>query len=235
MVWIRGNNGKFGVKVQMEETRHKMEHITKEQFTGIWNYFLSLENDLSNTSRYIEPSGQEEVHSFEFAKLIILSCTEAESLMKIICFELTGEEKGNIGEYKGVILGNLPNIVSAEVSISRLGKNIAPFAGWNIGALQWWDSYGLIKHSRGNEFDKANYINAVTALSAVYVLIFYLAKMCGFSFSDTESNYIHSGYAHLKLACAPSQELPDFITGKAGPVQNGVLKLSTTNDTELHE
>ena len=83
MVWIRGNNGKFGVKVQMEETRHKMEHITKEQFTGIWNYFLSLENDLSNTSRYIEPSGQEEVHSFEFAKLIILSCTEAESHQQI--------------------------------------------------------------------------------------------------------------------------------------------------------
>jgi len=219
----------------MAEIRNKMDHITKEQFNGIWNYYLSLESDLSNTSRYVEPSGQEEVHSFEFAKLIILSCTEVESLMKIICFELTNEEKGNIGEYKQVILGRFPNIVSAYVTISRLGKDLTPFAGWDTGHLQWWESYGLVKHRRGSEFERANYQNAATALSAVYVLIFYLAKICGFTFSDTESNYIHSGYAHLKLACAPSQELPDFITGKAGPVQNGVLKLSTTNDTDLHE
>ena len=128
----------------MGETRRKMEHITKEQFTGIWNYFLSLESDLSNTSRYIEPSGQEEVHSFEFAKLIILSCTEAESLMKIICFELTNEEKGNIGEYKGVILERFPNIVSAEVSISRLGKKHSAVCGVEYGRVTvvgqlWFD------------------------------------------------------------------------------------------------
>ena len=46
---------------------------------GMWNYFLMLENDLDNTSRYIEPQGQENVYSFEFAKLLVLACTEIES------------------------------------------------------------------------------------------------------------------------------------------------------------
>ena len=115
-----------------EDLKIQMEHITREQFISAWNYCLSLESDLSNTSRYIEPAGQENVHSFEFAKLIILSCTEVESLMKIICFELTEEEKGNIGEYKEVILKELPNIISAKVSVSRTGREIAPFFGWDV-------------------------------------------------------------------------------------------------------
>ena len=45
--------------------------ITAEIINGIWNYYLSLEKDLDNTSRYIEPKGQENVFSFEFG----VSCT----------------------------------------------------------------------------------------------------------------------------------------------------------------
>ena len=62
--------------------------LTKEQLNGIWNYYLSLERDMANTSQYIEPMGQEDVHSFEFAKILILSCTEVESLFKILCEEI---------------------------------------------------------------------------------------------------------------------------------------------------
>ena len=56
-----------------------MEHLTNESFNGIWNYFLSIEQDLADTSRYVEPRGQEDVRSFEFAKIIILASIEAES------------------------------------------------------------------------------------------------------------------------------------------------------------
>lgn len=52
--------------------------ITAGIINGIWNYYLSLEKDLDDTSRYIEPKGQENVFSFEFAKLLVLSCTELE-------------------------------------------------------------------------------------------------------------------------------------------------------------
>ena len=49
--------------------------MTEKEINGIWYYYLSIEDDLSNTSKYIEPDGQENVHSFEFAKLLILACT----------------------------------------------------------------------------------------------------------------------------------------------------------------
>ena len=50
-----------------------------------WNYFLSIERDLSETSRYIEPYGQENAYSFEFYKIIMLSCAEIESAFKKLC------------------------------------------------------------------------------------------------------------------------------------------------------
>ena len=47
--------------------------MDEKQLKNMWNYFLSLEQDLSNTSRFVEPQGQENVYSFEFAKILILA------------------------------------------------------------------------------------------------------------------------------------------------------------------
>ena len=187
-----------------------MEHITNEAFQGIWNYYLSLESDLSNTSRYIEPAGQENTYSFEFAKIIILACTEVESVMRSICFELTNEEKGNIGEYKEVILARFPKIVTAHVSINRLGRDLVPFEGWDTGKLAWWDAYSTVKHNRGSGFKQANYINAVSALSALYIMIFYLAELCKIEFCSARNDYIQSDYACIALASPPPKQLPDY-------------------------
>ena len=63
--------------------------MTEQTLNEIWNYYLTLEADISNTSRYIEPRGQENVHSFEFAKILILACTELESVFKLLCIEIT--------------------------------------------------------------------------------------------------------------------------------------------------
>ena len=191
-----------------------MEHITERSFNGVWNYYLSLESDLANTSRYIEPAGQEETHSFEFAKIIILACTEIESVMKAICFELTNSEKGNMGEYKETILTKFPKIVQAQVTVSRLGRDIVPFDGWDSGPLPWWDAYTAVKHKRGTEFEKASYHNAVLSLSALYILILYVARMKGIDFSSMNSTYIFSDYSRKIIACAPSNQLPDFASGK---------------------
>ena len=70
--------------------------MTEKEINGIWYYYLSIEDDLSNTSKYIEPDGQENVHSFEFAKLLILACTEIESVFKSICFEIEGSRSKEI-------------------------------------------------------------------------------------------------------------------------------------------
>ena len=208
-----------------------MEHITKEKLQGIWYYYLSLENDLENTSRYVEPSGQENVYSFEFAKIIILSCTEIESVMKSICYELTGEEKGNMGEYKETILCRFPRIISAVVTVNRLGKQIVPFDGWDSGRLSWWDAYCAVKHNRESSFSDASYNNAVMALSALYVLVFYIAEYCQISFPNTKSTYIYSDYEDRILASNPSKKIPDYDKGEDMTVIDGAFILNSVKKT----
>lgn len=194
--------------------------MTQKELSGIWNYYLSLEKDIENTSRYIEPSGQENVHSFEFAKLLVLSCTEIESVFKLICFEISGKQVGDMGKYKELIMGNYPQISDAEVTIKRWGKTLSPYAEWKTGRLSWWDDYQSVKHSREGHFEKATYKNAATALAALYLSIFYLSKITHISFASAESNYIDSDYCDNYILCLPTAPLPGFEDGFKGANPN---------------
>ena len=180
------------------------------ELKNIWNYYLTLEKDMLATSQYIEPKGQENVHSFEFAKIIILACTETEAVLKLLSRCVTGVEGGNIGEYKGVLLAAFPKIINAEVTIPRWGETIRPFEEWSNSRLDWWDAYAAIKHNRKNSFGSATYRNAVYALSALYIVIHYLAKINKLKLNSIQSTYIHSAYSGMVLATAPDKELPDF-------------------------
>lgn len=187
--------------------------MTTQTINEIWNYYLTLEGDIANTSRFIEPSGQENVHSFEFAKILILACTELESVFKLLCLEITGkQQEGTIGKYKETILGRYPRIVDAVVSVKRWGRTIAPFKGWDIGKLSWWNAYQEVKHNRGEYFSGASYNNAVYALSALYISILYLARAANIDFADYTSNYIESDYSKTRLIFGATKKLPDFET-----------------------
>ena len=183
----------------------------EKEIESMWNYFLVLEDDMNNTARYVEPLGNETVCSFEFLKILILSCTEIESIFKLICNEIDSTKSaGDIGAYKRAILGKYPKIVDAIVKVKRLGKNIKPFEGWNNGPLKWWDAYQHVKHNRGNYFQEATYMNAVTALSALYVLILYLSEIRNFEIESCFAKYIDSDYSIVWLVTTPPKKLPDF-------------------------
>ena len=189
----------------------EMWPLARIDLLEIWNYYLSLEDDLKNTSRYVEPSGQENVYSFEFAKLLILACTEIESVFKIICNIIKGEPvKGDISTYKEVILGKYPKIVETVILPTRLGYKIRPFSHWKDGKLPWWSAYQAVKHNRGDCFNEATYINATTAIGALYILMIYLGKITGIPFNDAQSNYFFSDYCHQMFCAAPPKQLPDF-------------------------
>ena len=187
--------------------------MDKKTLHGMWNYFLMLESDLDNTSRYIEPLNQENVYSFEFAKILILACTEVEAVFKAICHEIDDSQTaGDIGKYKSIILGRYPKIVNTKVSAKRLGRDIYPFAGWDRGPLLWWNGYNDVKHNRESNFTKATYLNAVSALSALYILVFYLSKITGIEFKDYASQYFDSEYANGFFLHNSGKPLPDYET-----------------------
>lgn len=189
--------------------------LDEKTLHGMWNYFLMLESDLDNTSRYIEPQGQENVYSFEFAKLLVLACTEIESVLKVMCKEIDPTVKADkMSDYQPIITHRFPKITEAHVEINRLGRSVQPFLNWDAQPLTWWRAYNGVKHNRESNFKDATYMNAVMALSGLYILIFYLSALTGLKFRDHASNYIKSDYEHTTLFWAVTSRLPDFEESK---------------------
>lgn len=184
-----------------------------------WYFFLSLEKDLQETSRYIEPNGQEQAYSFEFYKIIMLACTEIETAFKQICNSIDEHNKcGHIGEYRSTILEKYPRIVETLIFVPRWnGKNLYPFKDWEKRSPEWWAAHQKIKHSRFSSLPKATYENAVTALAALFVLIMYLYKINGYDCKIDESSYFECEYGPQALYARQPKELPDFeLDGEQG-------------------
>ena len=181
----------------------------------LFRSYRSLSEDMSQTSRYVEPREQEDVFSFEFAKIIILSCTELESVFKAICSEISGSDCGNIGQYKETILSRFPNIINAEVEIPRYGQKIKPFAGWNTGHLFWWDAYNDVKHTRAGSIQQASYRNAVFALAALLIAILYYKEIINADFFTYDEGYLSTDYSDTTVVYSPQKKLPDYETANS--------------------
>ncbi len=136
-----------------------------------------LEDDLNNTSSYVEPQGQEDTFSFEFDKLLILSCTEVESVFKMICKAINSSRSPKImPSYQEIILDKFPKIETTQVNVPRLGRNIYPFKNWSSGSLSWWNAYQVVKYNRKRNFDQATYISACSAraISITYIAFIFM-------------------------------------------------------------
>ena len=91
--------------------RYGGNKVNDTELQNMWYYYLDLEKELADSSRYIEPEGQEDVYSFEFRKIIILACTECETAFKALCEIIDQSQKrGSIGDYKGIILKKYPKM-----------------------------------------------------------------------------------------------------------------------------
>ena len=209
MVPDRGRNaGEVQVYIFQYPIHLRLYTVKKTEFDNIWNYYLCLEEDMRATSRFVEPLGQESVYSFEFAKIIVLASTESEAVMKKLCKTISGRETGTIAEYKEIILGQYPKIVEAKVTIHRSNWEFCPLSEWSCARLEWWDSYQSLKHSREAHFKDATYKNACYALSALYILIFYLAEANSIKFESHESKYITSEYCNVYFLARGNKILP---------------------------
>ena len=185
--------------------------MTYHELQQGWYYYLSIEHDLNETSRYLEPNGQEEVYSFEFYKIIMLCCSEIETTFKQLCKTIDPSSNcGNIGMYKSTILSKFPKIGEAMVFVPRWnGKNLYPFKDWSTGKLEWWDGYTSLKHSRFESIKEASYKNAVNSLAALSILLQYLYKTCGYDCKCDESNYFDSDYyPHATPYSPPTRRVP---------------------------
>jgi len=154
-----------------------MIHTTKSKIH--WNYFVALEQDLEVVSRYVEFSEHNfSVYSIELARLLFAAASEVDVMAKLLCkrFQPTANPD-NINAYRDILLAELPDLPTMEIFITRYGLSFKPWENWSQSSVNsnpiWWNSYNKVKHQRDIHFDKATLKNALNALGALLILIYY--------------------------------------------------------------
>jgi len=199
--------------------------LSFNQFDNYWNYYLSVEKNLIKTIDYVEVCPQNDAtHSIEYAKIIMLACSEIDALCRLLCkaidpksdFDDPTTWTGNITEYARIILLKFPKIVSFEFCNSRSGYNIAPFKDWKLTPYTspaWWRDYQKIKHYRHDSYEYANQVNAFSSVAGLMTLNLYLHCFTNnkdYADPKTPSNLFSFNASSPYLAVRTVMELPDF-------------------------
>lgn len=158
-----------------------MERSTFEMY---WRYYLSIEKMMKNTSQYVCPSKQNKnTYSDEFMKIILLSCSEIDSILKVICKEnnvILKDKDYNMYEYAKVLekQDDIKDWAFSPVcDTSNRDESFVYFPFKNLNpqkpyaGLSWWESYQKLKHNRVENAIIGNLENAVYAITAHFVLL----------------------------------------------------------------
>ncbi|MGL4498653.1 MAG: hypothetical protein ACRCU2_06280 [Planktothrix sp.] len=154
-----------------------------------WQYFLSLENDLINLSRYIEFSGvtqpnseNAKVYSIELVRIFLAACAESENILKILapCPPSIDEERYNIKKIKNNLQSNYQpifnHLVQATILMPIYNLSFNPWQEWTTtnAAPQWWFDHNSVKHNRTQaNYELAHLDNTLNSVAALMCLLFH--------------------------------------------------------------
>jgi len=140
-----------------------------------WNYFIALEQDLEVVARYIEFSERNfDTYSIELAHLLFAAASEVDVVAKLVCERVSPHApRGNINDYRVVLLAEFPDISSKHIFVPRYGLTLTPWENWTgLNNPDWWRSYNNVKHERDAHFHEATLKNALNALGALLIVTF---------------------------------------------------------------
>lgn len=149
-----------------------------------WNYFLAIEKDLENISRFIEFAGPNlGTYSIELTHILLSSASEIDVIMKQLCTMLKPEgQNRNINDYRQIIQTRLPEFINEEIFIERYGLSYKPWENWQEDQNpHWWTSHNNVKHQRNEHYHEANLQNTINAVGALLLTTIYYYK---FAFSE---------------------------------------------------
>lgn len=146
-----------------------------------WQYYLSIEKMLVKTNQYVTHSlRNQNTYSDEFASIILLSCSEIDSLLKQLCFNEGIKSTGkyyNMMDYSQAIKRHTDFGLATGVSTINEDDGIVVLPFNNIdpskpyGNVDWWRDYQSIKHDRIKNVAKGNLVNAVNAVAAQHIIL----------------------------------------------------------------
>lgn len=179
-----------------------------------WQYFISLESSLNETTRYVELSeANYSVFSIEYARILLSTAAEVDVVCKLLCDRIAPLSKaGNIDDYRKLILAHYPNFPKIRIQIPRLESDIVPWDAWNSdNNPDWWRNYNKVKHDRGKHFEEANLKNSLYALGGLFavLLYFYQPDACRGNLYPFPRLLDYEGFPGYLINDAVV-ELPDF-------------------------
>lgn len=140
-----------------------------------WDYFLSLEEDLLRSVRFVEPVEDNfGVYSTEFASVILGAASEVDVVLKRLCREVNPCTRADaIRKYEEELANCAQwDVLVSKVSVPRWPDlSFDPWESWRERGEtpQWWRDYNDVKHHRDRCFSKANFLNAWQAMSALFL------------------------------------------------------------------
>ncbi len=146
-----------------------------------WRYFLSLEREFCDALRYVEfTPKQQDVCSFEFARLLLLTCSELDVVFKVACDQVAPTtDADSIGQYYAC-LNSKYNLAAETVRIARYSEVITPFGNWDRDTPPaWWTAQNKVKHRRHEHFDQATLRNTLLGLCGLFVANLLVLNECG--------------------------------------------------------
>jgi len=144
-----------------------------------WNYFIAIDSDIENLSRYIEfTEANFATYSIELVRLLLSAASEIDVVAKLLCEKLSPNTKVvDINDYRKVLTNSLPKISGLKVLMPIYGLELTPWSNWKDNKNpNWWQSYNNVKHQRSLHFSEANLKNVLNAVSGLYILLLYLYK-----------------------------------------------------------
>ena len=197
--------------------------LSKTQALHYWNYAEILNEQLANTTRFVEPHPSNlKTFSLEYTRIILSAGSEIEVVCRLICGEIdpscsytSSDNRADMGKIAKKIQTSIPHIYNAKMEISSTSQTIFPFSVWKhspASNLTWWEDYNLIKHYRHNEFSRATLENAMSCVAALMILVSYLYTIVTRKTTPrlTRNGMFDSVYACLGLALQPAEKLPDI-------------------------
>lgn len=164
-----------------------------------WNYFLAIEKDLENLSRYIEFAEPNlKTYSIELTHILFSASSEVDVVMKQLCNLIdSGQRVENIDDYRILMMTHSKDFSDEEIIIHRYGLTYKPWSNWNEGLNpDWWRSYNHVKHERNTHYFESNLQNAINAVGALLLTVVYYYK---YAFSKEEGEEIKFRNAIGKL------------------------------------
>lgn len=122
-------------------------------------------------------TGNLKVYGQKTKNLLVLSCIEVETQLKGILKANESAPKKNYTTHDYVRLKEILHLDKYSVKYSYYPdlKTFKPFNKWIVSkptnSLIWYDSYNAIKHNGELDFNKATLENAISAFSAVAIIL----------------------------------------------------------------